>query len=172
MNKSEFELDLEIDPTQLDVEAGLQGELFFKWAEKSVKARKKMDQTKFQLEVLIATSGNRARMDPDSFGIQKVTEGSIDTAVKMSPEYKEAYEEWLNAKSNSALYDRAVEAMEQRKRMLEVLITLHGQQYFAGPSVPRNLAEAWKEKKKTRSNSIRKKTKLRRRKPKEEKDGH
>ena len=164
MNKSEFEQDLAIDPLQLDVHAGLQGELFFKWAEKEVAARQNADEAKFRLEVLTAQLDSQARLDPDSFGIQKVTEGSIATAVKTSDQYQEAYEEWLEARGEAALLAKAVEAMEQKKRMIEVLITLHGQQYFAGPSIPRNLAEAWKDEMEKREKNVRQKTPLRRRK--------
>ena len=163
MKRSEFEKDLQIDPAQLDVMAGLQGELFFKWAEKSVKARTNVDAAKFRLEVLYATVSNKVRLDPDRFGVSKITESSVDTAVKISPEYMEAYEAWLEARGESSLLDRAVEAMEQKKRMIEVMITLHGQEYFAGPSVPRNLTEAWSEMKTERSKEVSKKTKLRRR---------
>ncbi len=164
MNKSEFKQDLEIDPSQLDVEAAMQGELFFKWAERAAEARKRAEHSKFRLDILVATLGNDARRDPDSFGIQKVTEGSIDTAVKTSSEYQEAYEEWLETRSTAVILDKGVEAMEQKKRMIEVLITLHGQQYFAGPAVPRNLVEAWQEAKEKRGEAVKKKTKIRHRK--------
>lgn len=164
MERNEFEQDLAIDPNELDVQAAMQGELFFKWAEKSVNAVKKQDAAKFRLEVLGAKLSNKARKDPASFGLDKVTDKAIDMAVKISAEYQEAQEEWFSAKSNADMLKEAVKAMEQKKRMLEVLITLHGQQYFAGPAVPRNLVEAWNDKKSDRSENVKKKTKLRRRK--------
>jgi len=164
MQKSEFEQDLAIDPNELDVQCAGQGELFFKWAEKSVEAKKEADQAKFRMEVLFSQLSNKARKDPASFGLEKLTEAGITTAVKISAEYQEAYEEWIDAKSAADMLGKAVEAMEQKKRMLEVLITLHGQQYFAGPSVPRNLVDAWNDKKEARSSNVKKKTKIRRRK--------
>ncbi len=163
MKKNEFEIDLEIDPNQLDVEAAKQGELFFKWAEKCVVAKKEVDNTKFRLEFLMAKIESKARTDPDAFGLKKITEASIAAAVKTSAEYLEAYEEWLSMKSNAALLDKAVEAMEQKKRMIESLITLHGQKYFAGPSVPRDLCSAWSNYKDDRSKKVIQKTKMRRR---------
>jgi len=158
---NDFEKDLAIDPAKLDVEAGLQGELFFKWAEKAVEARKDADYAKFHLEVTVTDTSIKARRDPGSFGLSKATEGAIDTAVKASIEYREAYDEWIEKKAASALLDKAVEAMEQRKRMIEILVTLHGQQYFAGPSVPRNLVEAWNEVKGGRDEEVKKKTRRR-----------
>lgn len=166
MNKNEFEIDLEIDPNQLDVCAGMQGEVFFKWAEKSARARRRMDDTKFRLEILYANLAKMARRDPASFGLTKSTENSIENAVKTSVEYSEGYEEWIQARYASNLADRAVEAMEQRKRMIEVLITLHGQQYFAGPSVPRSLTDAWQNSKEEKERRIKSKTIIRKRKKK------
>ena len=145
MERNEFEKDLQVDPNQLDLAAVLQGELFFKWAERAVAARAKMDRKKFALDVLQAELQTRCREKPEKFGLVKVTEGAISAAVHTHQKYLEGYEEYLDARNDSALLDKAVVAMETRKRMIEVLITLHGQQYFAGPSVPRNLVGAWKE---------------------------
>jgi len=142
----------------------MQGELFFKWARYAIKSKKKLDQAKFQFDIVTAELTNKCRASPDQFGLQKVTDAAIIAAIKSSPEYQEAYETWLKAKAESGLLDRGVEAMEQRKRMIEVLITLHGQQYFAGPSVPRNLGEAWAEVAKKRELDVIKKSPTRIRK--------
>lgn len=164
MKTDEFELDLKIDPEQLDVEAGMQGELFFKWASKATRAKSKVDRKKFALDILYSTLMSKARKNPESFGLAKVTENALDSAVKSSAKYQEAYEEWLDAKESSSLYDRGVEAMEQKKRMIEVLITLHGQQYFAGPAVPRDLNAAFKDAQEKRSKDVKEKVQIRRRK--------
>lgn len=154
MNSSEFKDDLAIDPNQLDVEAGLQAELFFKYAEKAIQARERVDRLKLRLEATYATLKAKARLQPSSFGITKTTESSLDEAVKLHPRYMEVSKRLICARRDHALLDSMVSAMEQRKRMLEVLITLHGQQYFAGPSAPRNLSEAWMIAKNRRSNNV------------------
>jgi len=163
MQENKFKHDLEIDPNELDVAAAMQGELFFKWAQKSVVGAEARDMMKLRLDVITADMSNKIRLDPDAYGVQKITETSIVTAVKASAEYIEAYEKWVESKKEAELLSQAVVAMEQRKRMIEILVTLHGQQYFAGPSVPRNLVEAWKEAKKGTEEKIMKRTKLRKR---------
>ena len=72
----------------------------------------------------------------------------------------------IEAAKVHALLSNAVMAMEQRKRMLEVLITLHGQEYFAGPSTPRNLVQACidAKEKKIKEGEDKQKKKLRKRK--------
>lgn len=145
MDINEFQRDKEIDPGRLDVECVKQADLFFKWAQAAVDASFDVDRAKLHLDVVKAKLDLECRKDPASFGLAKSTESAVDAAVKTHDDYKEAYEEFIEARKNSKLLDAAVTTMEQKKRMLEVLITLHGQQYFAGPSVPRDLVADWKE---------------------------
>jgi hypothetical protein len=163
MNKSEFEKDLEIDPQALDVEAGMQGELFFKYAEKAIEARHKADEAKFRMEVIRAEVASNVRLSPEQYDLEKVTEAGVVAAVQTSKRVTNAHEKYLELKKDSDLLAQACGAMEQKKRMIEVLITLHGQEYFAGPAVPRSLPAAWKEEKEKRAKEVKKKTKIRRR---------
>jgi hypothetical protein len=61
--------------------------------------------------------------------------------------------EYLQAKFEVDTCQGAVSAIEQRKSMIEALIKLHGQQYFAGPSIPRQL----NEEREKRSENVQKK---------------
>ncbi len=139
MDLNEFDNDKSIEPGQLDVEIVRQPDLFFKWAERAVAARKEMDRAKLALDILEAKLDSQCRDNPETFGLQRVTESAVSLAIKKSKRYKDAYHAYIDARHTAALLDKAVEAMEQKKRMLEILVTLHGQQYFAGPSVPRDL---------------------------------
>ena len=145
MDRNEFEEDKHIDPSQLDVEACRQADVFFKWAEKAIDARAEADRLKFKHDVTETRIQLLCREHPEKYGIVKLTEASVQAAVKCNEDRIEQWEEYLKARRNSAMLDKAVEAMEMRKRMIEVLITLHGQKYFAGPSVPRDLVGAWQE---------------------------
>ena len=40
----------------------------------------------------------------------------------------------------------AVKAIDTKKTALENLVKLHGQSYFAGPAIPRNLNKEWEQK--------------------------
>ena len=157
MDRNEFESDIKIDPSQLDVEAVNQADLFFKWAERSVEAKEHLDRMKFKLEVYEAKLVIEVRDDPGKYRIEKATIDSVAAAVKKSPKYVEARNYVIEAAKVHALLSNAVMAMEQRKRMLEVLITLHGQSYFAGPSTPRNLVQACMDAKKETTSQVNKK---------------
>ena len=154
MDMVRFHADQKLDPTQLDLAAALQGELFFYWAEQAVAARRMVDHTKLALELEENRLSLECRQDPESFGLTKATEAAITAAIKVNKEYQIASTALMDARHESNLLDAAVSAMEQRKRMIEVLITLHGQQYFAGPSVPRDLGAAWSKHQEDREASL------------------
>lgn len=145
MDREQFEKDKTIDPGQLDVECTQQADLFFRYAEQAIKASSEVDRQRFGLKVLEAKLQARVREDPEHYGVVKVTEAAIDAAVKTHPKYTAAVDGLLTAQEVSSLLDIARETMQMKKGMLEALIKLHGQQYFAGPSVPRDLPAAWLE---------------------------
>lgn len=147
MNKAEeleFQKDLELDLGNLEVDAGMQGELFYKWASKCIDAKERVDNAKLAADTIEASLDGAARADPQSFGILKATEGAIAKAIVLRPEYREAQEALIEAKAEYMRYDMARQAFDQRKSMIEKLVALHGQMYFAGPSVPHDMADASK----------------------------
>jgi hypothetical protein len=145
MNADRFTEDKKIDPSQLDVECVKQAERFFDWAQQSIEARAEVDRTKLQMDTIEARLQLRCRDKPEEFGLVKTTEAAINAVVKVHKDYVTAYENHIDAREVSMLLDKAVAAMEMKEKMLKNLITLHGQQYFAGPSVPRDLVAEWQE---------------------------
>lgn len=143
MDRERFNQDQKIDPSKLDLAAATQAETFFYWAEQAAQARSKQDRAKLKIELVEARLSLDCRDNPLSFGLTKVTEASVIAAIKGHDDYLQAVVDYQTAREESLLLDVAVQAMEQRKRMIEVLVTLHGQQYFAGPSVPHDLVTAW-----------------------------
>lgn len=141
---NEFEADRRIDPSALDVECIRQADLFFKWAERSVEAKSDVDRLRLVKDVVEARLQAEVRRKPAKYRIEgRVTEAAVKAAVLKHPKFVKAHDDYLEARETSALLDSAVTALEMKKRMLESLITLHGQNYFAGPSTPRDLVKAW-----------------------------
>ena len=142
----DFGAELAIDPMALDAECIAQPELFFRWAKRAVEAKTHTERSKFAMEVMYSTISADARGNPERYGIAKVTEAAIDAAVKASGKYLTCVEQYHAHRAEAALLDNAVEAFEQRKRMLELLVTLHGQQYFSDPNTPHDLVKVWRER--------------------------
>lgn len=149
MDLEQFRTDRLIDPAELDVAAIEQADRFFHWAEQAAKARVVVDRTKLQVDLVESRLTIECRKEPSKFGIGKITDATVSHAVHNHPDYEAACERHLGAREEYLLLDAAVEAMEQRKRMIEILVTLHGQQYFAGPKVPRDLVAKWDSRRAT-----------------------
>jgi len=157
MDRLELEMDQHIDPEGLDVACINQPMLFIKWAERAIEARGEVDRAKLRLETFQAELELRIRKNPSKYKLDKPTEAGIKAALALDPENIERTEEYFRVRDDAALLDKAVVAMEIRKRMLETLVTLHGQSYFAGPSAPRNLKEAYLRQQQAATERVRKK---------------
>lgn len=166
MDIKRFENDRKIDPASLDLVAATQPEVFFYWAQQAVEARILQDRAKLNFELVESRLKIQARSNPEDFGLAKVTESALDEVVKSHTEYLEAQGALFKVREESMLLDCAVQAIEQRKRMIEVLVTLHGQQYFAGPSVPHDLVTNWSVYQSSRCDQLNESQKSMARRPK------
>ena len=138
--------DKSVDPNHLDLECVRQSELVFKYSKLAAEAQGDMDSAKFQLDMVKSRLEIECRKDPEKFDLGRVSEAGIDAAVKITGKYQTAYETYLNARKDMRVLDAACNALEHKKKMLEKLVQLHGQQYFAGPSVPHDLSADWHER--------------------------
>lgn len=136
-----YEQDIKIDETMLDVEWLEQPSLFMKYARHAALKEKEKDETKEQFELCKAELDKEIRSFPDRFGLEKITDKVVENTILLQPDYKEASENFLQAKFEWMVAKGAVDSFNQRKEALENLVKLNGQSYFAGPQVPRNLHE-------------------------------
>ena len=140
-----YEDDIRIDETALDVEWLNQPRLCLKYSQELAQAKKEVDRAKEKLDVVRAKIDQEIRKEPLTFGIEKITEASVQSNIVIHKLYRSAETELTEAKYKSEMIRAAVSAIEHRKDALENLVRLYGQQYFAGPKVPRDLsAEALK----------------------------
>jgi hypothetical protein len=154
MKELNYEQDLIIEDTALDLECLDQASLFMKYAKHLAETRREVDEAKQNVDIVRAETDKKIRESPEKYGLEKITEGAVQAVVLTEKEYKKAYQDFLDAKYESDMASNAVQAMNIRKDMLEALIKLNGQSYFAGPKVPRDLSlEASKREKQKQSNT-------------------
>ncbi len=147
----DYEKDIRIDETALDVEWLEQPRLMLKYTKHSAKMKMEVDLAKEKLESTKAEIDKDIRANPDDYDLSKVTEAAVAAAIMGDERYREANQEYLEAKYEADIAMGAVRAFEQRKDALENLVRLHGLSYFAGPRIPRDLASE-RELKQKRSN--------------------
>ena len=136
-----YENDIEIDSNALDIECLDQAKLMMKYGRISAELSLARDQAKVELDLIRAELDKKIRKDPNSYGIEKVTETALTSAIISDREYLLVQDALQKAEYEASVAKTAVYAFDARKSMLEALIKLHGQQYFAGPRVPRDLSE-------------------------------
>jgi hypothetical protein len=140
-----YEEDIEIDCDSLDVEWLDQPKLMKEYCRIEAEAARAEDLAKENLDFVRATIERAVRADPAQYGVtagsRGITEDSIKAAIQVHPQFQAASREHIDAKYEHGVAKGTARAFDQRKSALERLVQLHGQSYFSGPSVPRNLAE-------------------------------
>lgn len=162
MKELNYEKDISIDDSALDVEWLQQASLTLKYCQLEADARKAVDDTKAQLDIVEAELDKEIRNNPEKFDLPKITESAIKSAILVNENYINAKDEYSQAQYELNMAQAAVRAIYAKKDALENLVRLHGQQYFAGPSVPRDLSKEWESKQRQKSSNS--KVKIKRRK--------
>jgi hypothetical protein len=124
---------LEIDPLRLDQEWVDQPRLFHSYALKMANADAKVDAAKGQLDLAKAVVEKAIRDNPEEFGLEKVTESAIAACVIQQEDYQDALKLLNMLRHKASVLKVAVTALDQRKKALEKLVDLHGQDYFSTP---------------------------------------
>ena len=140
-----YEQDVSIDETALDVEWLQQANLMYKYARYQAETKKAMDEAKERLDFIKAKLEMDIRVNPENYGLSKVTESAVASTILLQPEYQEASKKYIEARYENDVASAAVRAIDQKKTALENLVKLLSVSYFAGPSAPRDLSLEWNE---------------------------
>ena len=159
-----YERDVSIDETALDVEWLQQSHLMYKYAKYQADTKKAVDEAKEMLDFIRAKLEMDIRANPENYGLSKVTESAIASSILLQPEYQEASKKYIEAKYENDVAAAAVRAIDQKKTALENLVKLLSVSYFAGPSAPRDLSLEWNERiKRKEQKELNKNVKIKRR---------
>ena len=148
-----YERDFYIDHTALDVEWLEQASLAAKWGYYFNECKEEFTRAEENVKVVRSELILLINQDPDKYlgeGI-KPTDAKVEAAVRTHKKHLAAKERWI--KAMKTMNDAEVAKNEMsftRKAALENLVTLHGQQYFAGPKMPRDLNKEFEDRNVTR----------------------
>lgn len=149
MEDLDYKKDAEIDEAALDIEWLNQPVLTMKYARIAAEAELTRDRAKEALELCKAEIDEDIRKNPGKYKIEKVTDKVVEALTLQDKEYQDCNDAYLTAKFNMNVANGALKAIgDMRKAALENLVRLQGQQYFAGPSVPRDISWEANQKRK------------------------
>lgn len=132
---------LNIDPNALDSEWIRQPNLYFQWSAKLAEAQSDRDQAKGEIDLVYSELDRKIRENPDTFGITKVTEHAIKACIPGRKRYKQALAKYNELRDRANVYQALVNALDHKKKALESLVHLHGQNYFSAPRPPKGTHE-------------------------------
>ncbi len=131
------ELDnlLHVDETMLDVQWAKQPRLVWKYVRLAADASHNVDEAKAYLDVVKSEVAKFIRKNPKKFGLDRVTDTSIDKIVVRNKRYKKALADLIQAKYELNLCNGAVKAVDRMKDTLSNFVSLHGRSYFSQPKI-------------------------------------
>lgn len=139
-----YQKDIVIDQDALDVEWLNQPALALRYGKHWACCVEDLARAEEHLKIVQADLVDMVNQDPAAYlgeGI-KPTIGNIDAYVIRHEDYKVAKDEVIKRQYEVNVANIAkMEIGNSRKSALENLVRLHGQNYFAGPSVPRDLSK-------------------------------
>lgn len=146
----EPEAILGIDKNLLDDEWIAQPKMCLVWSLQLENAEDDFEAAKTNFEVVKAEVELEIRNNPErcdelpegAVEKNKVTEKMVASAMIRQTKYAEAQQEWIQAKYRVGVLRAAVKSIDHRKKALEKLVDLHGQQYFASPRASDRSKEA------------------------------
>lgn len=148
-----YEKDIEIDETALDLEWLEQPSLMIKYAKHLAETNRLMDSVKEKRDIVRAELDLDIRKNPDDYNIDKITEAVVQSVILLQDKYKEINKKYFDACFEYEMSKLAVRAIEHRKEALENLVKLHGQQYFAGPRMPLDISREKRNREENRQES-------------------
>ena len=137
-----YEDDIRIDETALDIEWLEQASLAMRYGQHYAECRRKLVEIEEKIKVIRAELIAEANEDPQRCcNKDKPNAADIEAFYRNHKRHKRAKEQWVEAQYELDMAEIAKNEISfTRKATLENLVRLHGQQYFAGPQVPRDLA--------------------------------
>lgn len=140
-NDFNYNDEMFIDDSALDVEWLNQPELMRKMTKRQAKAQERYELAEENVSYVYATLDKEIRDDPDKFDIDKITEPAVRSAILINEKYTEAKKNAIRLKFQYNTYKGMVEACGHRKEALVNMVKLFLGGYFAGPSIPRDLVQ-------------------------------
>lgn len=122
--------DPSIDELALDKEWLKQPKIAALWAKRHADAKRELAEAKRQRDVTIAEVKKQVRANPKKFGLEKLTDDGIKSAVDLSRDVALAESEIIEAQHLVDVIAGALFAIEDRRRALQNLVRLYEFDYF------------------------------------------
>jgi hypothetical protein len=143
----DIDLKLNIDENNLLNEWKSQASMMLEYGIQLADAMQEEDGAKAKLAVVAAEMDRDMRANPADYGIDKLTEAAISSAILVQPEHKIVTKKLDDAHHEVRILRAVVDALSHRKSTLQGMTDLFLRQWYANPTSdaqPAELKEATK----------------------------
>lgn len=127
----DFKADVAIDRDNLEDELFRQSNLMWRYGKRVADLRVEMDRLKLAIDVKYASIANNIRAKPEKYGVEKVSNDAVHSAVIASQGYQEVYNEWLDARHEYDVVNAALTAIEGKRKSMDNLTRLLEMDYYS-----------------------------------------
>jgi len=159
MSVLNYEEDMKIDETALDVEWLEQSSLANKYNQEFAKISKDVALAEEEVKTVRSDLIKEAHANPkETCGVAKATAQQVEAYYRTHPDYKDVVAELIDLQYEKTMVELAKNEINfTRKTALEELGALLAQQYFSGPRSPRNLTKEANKRRQERGERVAKK---------------
>lgn len=163
-----YEEDVRIDEQALELEWQDQAELAVRYGKEFSQMKKKVSELDEKVKVTRSELIRKAWDNPQKhLGQPKGAVQTVEAFYRSHKKHKEAKQNLIDAEEELSLVEIAYKEISYtRKLALENMVKLFASDYFAGPTVPRDLTKVRQERDKTRENANAGMKKMKRKKKK------
>lgn len=122
---------LVVDKNNLDTLWEWQPRQYMEVAELYAQATMEVDRAKEALTLAQAVADKQIRLNPEAFGIAKITEATVQATISTVEAVKAANDKFLQARYRAAVLQAARDAMGHKRDALEALTRLWHDGYWA-----------------------------------------
>ena len=146
--------DVSIDESALDVEWLRQPTLVRLYNQEVAERKRQLARLSEEFGVLKAELTRKINTNPEKYGLAKATVDTVNSTIVIQEEYQDLRNQIIESEYELEMAIGGSRAMDHKKTALENLVKLFGQNYFAGPALPRDISKEWLEsEEKHQSNS-------------------
>jgi hypothetical protein len=123
------------DKNRLDEELQEQPKLCRIYSEHLADAQRDLDEAEARLDFVKADLDNQIRASPADFCIDRITEPAVKLGIILQKRYQAANKKVIEARYRVNQLKGICNAIEHRKKSVEQLVYLFGQDYWAEPRI-------------------------------------
>lgn len=142
MQLEDLKARLHIDRNRLEEVAETHADLFFDSAVELEEAKERLALLENRASLAEAELLVQVKKDPLAYNLETASDKVAESIVKSDPTVQALRKDVADLKKEVAIRGRFLESLNQRKSMINDLVSLHGQSYFAKPTTTPATAQA------------------------------